>query len=262
MKPLSELLSLHGQRAIITGAAMGIGKAISFRFAEAGATLDLIDINTTALEKLQGELTSYEGEVRIHTLDLSKKTAIDEFWAAMKGNPPTILVNNAGIFPMKPFLEVDEAFLQHVLDVNLLSVYWMCQHLVRQGKKQGGVIVNISSVEAILPFRNELAHYDMSKAAVIAFSRAIAKEFGKKGFRVNTLLPGGIITPGTKKIAKQIAKLKFDIIKSGIEFRSRLPIGRFGKPDDIARMILVLASDLASYVHGAVIPVDGGFLSA
>jgi len=97
---------------------------------------------------------------------------------------------------------------------------------------------------------------------VIALTRALAKEYGRKGFRINVIVPGGIMTAGVKSVAKEIVKLKIDLLKSGIEFKRRLPLGRFGHPDEVARMALVLASDLSSYVHGALIAVDGGFLSA
>jgi 3-oxoacyl-[acyl-carrier protein] reductase len=102
----------------------------------------------------------------------------------------------------------------------------------------------------------------MSKAGVMALTRALAKEHGKHGFRINAVVPGGIVTHGTKRAAKGILRFDFGLIKTGIEFKQRLPIGRFGQPDEVACMVLVLASDLASYVHGAAIPVDGGFLAA
>lgn len=107
-----------------------------------------------------------------------------------------------------------------------------------------------------------MAHYSVSKAGVIALTRALAKEHGKHGFRINAIMPGGIITPGTKAIAKEIFHFKVNLLKVGVEFRQRLPIGRPGQPDEVACVALVLASDLSSYVHGATIPIDGGFLSA
>jgi 3-oxoacyl-[acyl-carrier protein] reductase len=127
---------------------------------------------------------------------------------------------------------------------------------------KGGVIINIGSIEAILPFKEELTHYNSSKAGVIALTRSLAKDYGKKGFRINAIIPGGIITPGTKSAAKEILKLNFGLVKTGINFKRRLPLGKFGQPDEVALMALVLASDLSSYVHGSLIPVDGGFLSA
>jgi len=171
-------------------------------------------------------------------------------------------VNNAGIYPFKEFLDVDESFYKKVIETNLDSVYWMCQNMINRRLKLGGVIVNVGSIEALVAFKDGLAHYSMSKAGVIALTRALAKEHGKHGFRINAIVPGGIITPGTKsKAAQGILRFDFGLIKTGIEFKWRLPIGRLGQPDEIACMDLVLASDLSSYVHGAAIPVDGGFLA-
>ena len=98
-----------------------------------------------------------------------------------------------------------------------------------------------------------------SKAGVIALTRTLAKEYGRRGFRINAIIPGGIVTPGTKAVAKQLSQFKLSLIKTGIEFKARLPLNRSGQPDEVARISLVLASDLSSYVHGALIPVDGGF---
>ena len=112
------------------------------------------------------------------------------------------------------------------------------------------------------PFKEDLAIYSVSKAGVIALTRALAKEYARRGFRVNALLPGGILTKGTRAAAKGLLEFKVGLLKTGWDFRQRLPAARFGLPDEVARMALVLASDLASYVHGAAIPVDGGFLSA
>jgi len=262
LTPVSELISLGNKRALITGSAAGIGKAIVHRFAEAGASLELVDINEEGLEATREELSRFNVEMNIHRVDVSRKKEIDALWEKLSGKEPDILVNNAGIYPFKNFLEVDENFFKKVMEINLNSVFWMCQHMIRRRLKKGGVIINVGSIEALLPFEKDLAHYDTSKAGVIAVTRALAKEYGKHGFRINAIIPGGILTPGTKSVAKGIYKLKLGLIKSGLEFKARLPLGRFGQPDEVACMALVLASDLSSYVHGALIAVDGGFLSA
>jgi len=220
-----------------------------------------VDVNQEGLEKLKGALSGCNVEVSMHKVDLSKKEEIDSLWAAIHGREPDILINNAGIYPFKDFMEVDEAFLRKVTDINYTSVFWMCQHMVKRRHDIGGVIINVGSIEALLPFKNDVVHYSSSKASVIALTRALAKEYGKK-FRANVLVPGGIATEGTKSAAKEVLKLKLGLIEDGIKFSSRLPIGRFGSPDEVACMALVLASGLASYVNGALIPVDGGFLSA
>ena len=262
LKPLSELISLKGKRALITGSAVGIGKAIACRFAEAGADLELVDLNERGLRALKKELSQFESEINVHKVDLSQKEEIDALWEKLNGKEPDILVNNAGIYPFKDFLEVDDAFLKKVMDINLNSVLWMCHNMIRRRLKRGGVIINIGSIEAIMPFTEDLIPYNISKTGVIALTRALAKEYGKDGFRINVIIPGGIITPGTKAVARQITQFRLGLLKTGVLFKTRLPLDRGGQPDEVALIALVLASDLSSYVHGALILVDGGFLSA
>ena len=259
---LSELLSLKKRRALISGSGAGIGKAMAYRFAEAGADLDLVDVNEESINAVKEELGHFGVAINVHKVNLSRKEEIDSLWERLKGEEPDILVNNAGIYPTKPFLEVDEAFLGRVMDVNLHSVFWMCQHMIKSRLKKGGVIINVGSIEAIMPLKEDLCHYSISKAGIIVLTRALASEYGKHGFRMNVLVPGGIWTSGTKNLAKEAMKFNLGVVKSGIEYNMRTPLGRLGKPDEIARMALVLASDLSSYVHGTLIAVDGGFLSA
>ncbi len=262
LKPLSELISLKGKRALITGSAVGIGKAMAYRFAEAGADLELVDMNIKGLGLVKRELSQFESEINIHKVDLSKEEEIDALWEALSGKGPDILVNNAGIYPFKNFLELDDSFLKKVIDINLRSALLMCQHMIRRRLKRGGVIINIGSIEAIVPLAEDLIPYDISKTGVIALTKALAKQYGRNRFRINVILPGGITTPGTKAVAKEVARFKMGPLKTGVELAMRLPLRRGGQPDEVARIAVVLASDLSSYVHGALVPVDGGFLSA
>jgi len=259
---LYDLISLKGKKALVTGAASGIGRATAFRLAEAGADLQLIDINLEGLDTVVEEVSSHSVEAEKFRVDLSSKKEIDNFWNTIKGDEPDILVNNAGIYVFREFLKIEEEFLDRIMRVNLHSMFWMCQHMIRSRLEKGGVIVNVSSIESMLPFAKNLVHYDISKIGVIALTRALAKEYSKYGFRINVIIPGGIETESVKKLKeKTLLTLDIDVIKSGVEFKSRLPIGRFGHPDEVARVILFLASDLSSYVTGAAIVVDGGFTS-
>ena len=262
-KSLSQLISLRGKNAIITGAAAGIGAATARRFAEAGANIFLLDMNEDGLAVVKDELSNIDITVKTFTIDLADKSAIDQFWTGLIDMSPDILVNNAGIFPFKDFLETEQNFVKWVTDINLNAVYWMCQHFIRRRTKlkKGGAIVNIGSIEAILPFKGDLAHYTIGKAAVIALTRALARDFGSKGIRANVVLPGGIMTEGVKGAAKEAWKNP-GLLKDAFNFKARLPLARFGEPDEVARIILVLVSEMSSYMNGAVVPVDGGFLSA
>ena len=262
LKTLPELISLKGKRALITGSAVGIGRAMAHRFAEAGANLELIDINSKGLGTVKKELAQFKREVNVRKVDISSREAIDSLWEELSGKEPDILVNNAGIYPFKNFLEMDEDFLKKVMDINLQSALLMCQHMIKSRLKKGGVIINIGSIEAIMPFAEGLVAYDISKTGVIGLTRGLAKEYGRHGFRINVIIPGGIYTPGTKAVAREISQFKFSLLKTGYDFRARLPMNRGGQPDEVARVALFLASELSSYVHGALIAVDGGFLSA
>ena len=262
LKPLYDLISLKGKRALITGSAVGIGRAMAYRFAEAGADLELVDTNSKGLRVVKKELSQFKPEINIHKTDMSQKEQIDSLWEELSGEEPDILVNNVGIYPFRNFTEVDAAFYVKVMNVNLNSAFWMCHNMIRRRAKKGGVIINVGSIEAILPFEKDLVPYNISKAGVIALTRALAKEYGDHGFRINVIIPGGIVTPGTKAVAKELYQFKMGRLQSGVKFSLRLPLGRAGQPDEVARIALVLAGDLSSYVHGALVAVDGGFLSA
>ncbi len=260
--PLKDMLSFGGKTILITGAASGIGRATAARFDEAGGRLLLVDRDQRGLEGTLALLTG-EGH-QLHALDLQHKADIDQFWDELPANAlPDILVNNAGIYLMKDFLKVDEPFLQRTLDVNQNSTFWMCQHFIRLRGKRGGIIVNTSSVEALLPFKQDMVHYSISKAGVISLTRSLARDYGAQGFRTNVVIPGGISTSGTMALVKNaIFRVKLDLAKTGYDFQQRLANGRWGVADDVAKVVVFLASDLASYVQGAAVPVDGGFLSS
>jgi NAD(P)-dependent dehydrogenase (short-subunit alcohol dehydrogenase family) len=261
--PLVELISLAGRTALVTGAAAGMGAAISRRLAEAGATVHLLDINEIALGRLEKELVATGATATAHTVDLTKKEAIDQFWPQLGRSEPDILINNAGIFPFCDFLETDQALVDKVTALNLYAAYWLCQHFVRSrlAIKKGGAIVNISSIEAMVALKADMAHYSMGKAGVIALTRALARDYGRRGIRANVILPGAIHTQGTRRARREVWRDP-SLLSTGFHFQARLPLGRWGRPDEVARIALVLASDFASYMNGAVIPVDGGFLSA
>jgi len=261
---ISDAVSFKGKMVLITGASSGIGRATALRFAETGARLYLLDIHIEGLNETIDLCNQLDNQHIAYEIDLSNKVKIDEFWANIDDkNIPDVIVNNAGIYPMMDYLKVDETFLKKILDTNLNSMFWMCQSYIDKRDKLGGIIVNMSSIEAILPFKKDMVHYSISKAGVIALTRSIARDYGKLGFRANVIMPGAIMTNGTKSIMKDaILGLDVNLLKTGYDFEQRLADGKWGEPDDIAKVALFLSSDLASYVQGAVIPVDGGFLSS
>lgn len=263
MRASADLLAMTGRRVLITGAASGIGKAMALRFAEAGADLALLDIDGAGLAQTVHDLGTTSSQVITQVVDLTDKAQIDAFWSHLDAGVPDTLINNAGSYRMRDFFEIDASYLDKTLALNLEAVLWMCQRFIAKRRQAGGVIINVSSVEAVVPFRDDLIPYGVSKAGVIALTRSLAHAFGRQGFRVNTLVPGAIKTPGTQQLRKAaMQRVNVDLMKTGYQFGTRLSLGRWGVPDEIATVALFLASDLASYVQGAAIPVDGGFLSS
>jgi 2-dehydro-3-deoxy-D-gluconate 5-dehydrogenase len=245
------------KRVLITGAASGIGRATAKLFSLAGADLTLVDQNVYQLEETKKAINNSSTET--YAIDLSKKEHIDHLWDNME-NVPDILVNNAGIYPFQNYLKMDEKSLNHVMEVNLYSMFWMCQGFIEK-KKRDGTIVNLSSIEAIRHFKKDMIHYSISKAGVISLTEGLAREYGREGFRANAVLPGAIRTEGTNSLIKKtIQNLDFKLVKVGYLFNNRLVLGRWGKPEEVAKAILFLASDQSSYITGASVPVDGGFL--
>lgn len=263
MRPSTQLLSMSGRHILITGAASGIGKAMAARFADAGADLLLVDNDKILLEQTAKELDHTGTQIITCIVDLEHKAQIDRFWKDLQGEIPDTLINNAGCYPMQDYLEVTAGFLEKILRVNLEAAIWMCQHFIESRKGKGGVIINVSSVEALAPFRDDLVPYSVSKAGILALTRALAHAYGRHHIRVNVLVPGAIKTPSTAQLKKMAMRhLDVDLMKTGYHFANRLALGRWGEADEVARVALFLASDLASYVQGVALPVDGGFLSS
>jgi NAD(P)-dependent dehydrogenase (short-subunit alcohol dehydrogenase family) len=259
---LAEAISFEGKNVLVTGSSSGIGRAIAERFVEGRANLMLLDINEAGLTTTIDGCKEKRGSHTIYPIDLSDKNKIDEFWNGIKVLPD-ILVNNVGIYPEQNFLRLSKESLEKTLNINMESAVWMCQNFIRLRGKKGGIIVNISSIEAILPFKKDLVPYSMSKAGVLALTRSLARDYGRDGFRVNAILPGAIETPGTGSLIKSALKnFRIDLVKTGFNFNQRLANGRWGKPDEVAKAVIFLSSDLASYVQGAMLSVDGGFLSS
>ena len=260
----TQLLSLRGRAALVTGGAMGIGAAIAARLAAAGASVMIADINTdaagAAARKIAAETAA---QVEIVRADLARasdvRTMVEATLSAF--GRLDILVNNAGVFPFASALEMTEAQWDHVLDVNLKGAFFAAQYAAKRmfATGDGGRIVNIASIDALHP-TGHLAHYDSSKGGMLMMTKALALELGPHGITVNAIAPGGINTPGTAAAAPAAEQTPGVEEMSTAAFLARIPLRRMGEPDDIARVALFLASDASAYMTGAVLVVDGGYL--
>jgi 2-dehydro-3-deoxy-D-gluconate 5-dehydrogenase len=251
--------SLAGKNALITGGAMGIGFGIAKRFIEAGANVVIGDVADTApvIDRLEAPGRAVGVALDV-TDDAACQQAVDR--CVSEFGSLDILVNVAGIYPMKPVLEMTPGFFDHVIAVNLHGLVFISKAaalaMVKQGG--GGKIVNVASIDSLHPSAVGLAAYDASKGGVLMFTKNFALEMAPHGVTVNAIAPGGINTEGAAKnmpamTAEQAAAL-------GAAFMRMIPLARMGEPDDIAKVAVFLASSAADYMTGELVVVDGGRL--
>jgi glucose 1-dehydrogenase len=247
-------MRLQGKKAVITGSGRGIGRAIAVRLAREGADIVIndLDVSGPAKESLAA-VEAAGGRGVLIRADVSRtedaRRLIDE--AVRLLGPLDILVNNAGIEKHAPFVEVSEADYDHVLDVNLKGPFFVTQAFVRHLLAAGrpGRIINISSVHAEMPFPG-FSTYCLSKGGMQLLTRDLAVELGPHGIAVNGIAPGAIGTEINRALLDD--KLRVE------RLLKQIPLGRMGKPEDVAGLVAFLASPDADYVTGATYYVDGG----
>lgn len=262
---INDLLSLAGRTAIVTGGAMGIGRGIVERLAQAGASVVIADADLAAAELTAAELTSRGHSVFAMFVDVGDADDVHRLVADTIGwrGRLDILVNDAGIFPSVPVLDMSPDDFDRVIRTNLRGTFLCSREAALRMRSQGsgGRIVNVTSIDALHPSSVGLAHYDASKHGVWGFTKNLALELAPHDIQVNAVAPGAIATPGVA--AMQPAGGAGADQKAILDaFLTKVPMRRIGVPDDIARAVLFLASDLASYVTGTQLVVDGGRLLA
>lgn len=263
--PLAKLLSLSGKVAVVTGGAMGIGRGIVSRLAEAGAKVLIADTNEEAAQETAQKLSSNSWEVEMVRTDVSNEEDVKRMAGVCqdKFGSIDILVNNAGIYPSEPLAKMTGADFEKVMHINLRSVFLTTKYVSEVMKQQGrgGKIINITSVDAIHPSMVGLAHYDASKHGVWGFTKNSALELAPYNIWVNAIAPGGIQTPGVSAMQTGAPQASAELLKKQTEaFMAKIPMRRMGEPDDIGKVALFLASDLSSYMTGEQVVVDGGVL--
>jgi 2-hydroxycyclohexanecarboxyl-CoA dehydrogenase len=246
--------SLKGRVAVVTGAGSGMGRAIAVRLAEDGAAVAIWDINGDGAIQTAKMITDAGGVALAIAADCADRAAIESAAAETRAKlgPVGILVNNAGIAPFTPFLEVSDELLDRVLRVNLRGPYILTREIIPDMiAAKWGRIINItsSSVQTGSPTQS---HYTASKGGLLGFTKSLALEFGKAGITANMIPPGSIDTPMLR--GAEIMQVEGAVDAYG----AALPVGRIGEVEDIAAAASYLASEEASYITGQTISVNGG----
>lgn len=245
-------MRLQGRRALVTGGAQGIGRAIVRRLTQEGADIAIWDIDEEALESAKSEVEVKGRKCQIAHVDISDGPAVE---SAIKEvldrlGPVDILVNNAGITRDSLLVRMKDADWDAVIDVNLKGAF-LCSRAVARSmmKQRSGVILNIASVVGVIGNAGQ-ANYSASKAGLIGLTKTSARELASRGIRVNAIAPGFIDTAMTGHLAGAVRE---NLLRG-------IPLGRLGQAEEVANVAAFLVSDDASYVTGQVLHVDGGMV--
>lgn len=252
MTPDTDAFRLDGKHALVTGGASGIGEATCKELARAGAIVTVADINLEGAEAFAQSLQN----ARAALLDVTKRDSIEAVAAQLESLD--ILVNNAGIAHVGDIAHVEPEDFDRLMEVNVKSVYLVTRALLPLLLKRRGSIVNIGSVAGLVGIRQRFA-YCTTKGAVVAMTRQLAVEFAKE-LRVNCICPGTVYTPFVEGYLEKYHAHEKDKVRA--ELDARQPMGRMGKPEEIASMVRYVCSDEAEFMTGSVLTIDGGWTSA
>jgi NAD(P)-dependent dehydrogenase (short-subunit alcohol dehydrogenase family) len=243
---------LDGKVAIVTGGSSGIGKAIVKTYLDHGAKVMIVDVDEEGLQETEKELAKFKEKVLLVKGDVTKvedvRKTVDE--TVKKWTKIDVLVNNAGVGTISSLIEMTEEEWDYVLDINLKGMFLFTREVAKvMIEQKEGCVINLSSINEEVPLAGEI-HYCVSKGGVKMLTRAVALELAPYNIRVNAIAPGMTETALTEEILV-IPELKGAVLH-------QIPLGRIGRPKDIAKVAVFLASDYASWVTGSTICVDGG----
>jgi NAD(P)-dependent dehydrogenase (short-subunit alcohol dehydrogenase family) len=246
-------MTLNGRVAIITGASRGLGKAMALALGEAGAKLALVSRDAAQLETVATEARALGAVAEVFPADISDEAQILQLARDIpaKLGPADILINNAGTVVRKLCVDLTLADWNAVLHTNLTSAFLMCRSFVPQMKGRGyGRVINVSSIFGHVSLPQRTA-YSASKAGLIGFTKALALELAADQITVVAISPGPFLTEMTAPLAADPAHTA--------QFTSRVPLGRWGQPDEVGKLALYLCSEEASFITGTDILIDGGW---
>jgi 2-keto-3-deoxy-L-fuconate dehydrogenase len=256
-----DAFKLTGKVALVTGAGSGIGRDIAMLYAQQEARVVVADLNTDAAAGVVEEITAQGGVANVQALDVADeaqaRTAMTD--TTQRYGRLDILVNNAGISHVGNVLETSADDFDRVMAVNARGVFLCSKYAVEQMLAQeppGGVLVNIASVAGMIAVERRFP-YGTSKGAVLSMTRSIAIDFAGKGIRANAICPGTVHTPFVEGYLERHFPDTKDEVRGHLH--ARQPIGRMGRPDEIAYAALYLASDEAAFVTGSALVIDGGW---
>jgi NAD(P)-dependent dehydrogenase (short-subunit alcohol dehydrogenase family) len=249
---------LLGKSAVVTGAAAGIGRATAELFAREGARLVLADINTDGLSALRDSLGDVSGEVTTVTADVSKPEDVRRMIdvAVERYGRLDIAVANAGIIPLASVVEATLDDWDEVMAIDGRGMFMTCKYAIEQMMTSGGgSIVCLSSISGVAGQPRQ-STYGPAKFVASGLTKHLAVEWASRGIRVNAVAPGTINTERVQRLPDEPGGTEYlEVVKAAH------PMGRLGEPSEVAKAILFLASDEASFITGAILPVDGGFLA-
>lgn len=250
------MFNIAGRNAVITGGGSGIGKAIAILFAQSGATVHIIELTNDHAKQVMVEISAAGGKAFAYGCDVSNHQQVIDVFKEI--NDIDILVNNAGIAHVGKADTTTEEDFDRIFRVNVKGTY-NCLHAVipLMKAKGGGVIINMASVAAIVGLNDRFA-YSMSKGAVASMTLSVAKDYLQDNIRCNSISPARVHTPFVDGfIAKNYAGKEEEMFT---KLSNSQPIGRMGKPEEIAALALFLCSEEAAFITGCDYPIDGGFV--
>ncbi|RJT02074.1 SDR family NAD(P)-dependent oxidoreductase [Halococcus sp. IIIV-5B] len=255
MSVLDEF-SLEGQRAVVTGAGRGLGNVMATAYAEAGADVAIVDVDSETAERAADEIAELGVETTSVTADVSDEAEVEAMTETVvdRLGGIDILLNNAGIVSNTPAEEMPVDEWQATMDVNLTGVFLCSKHVGRHMLERGsGTIVNISSMSGLVANHPQpQIAYNASKAGVIMVTRSLASEWGDRGVRVNSIAPGYMRTDLVEDVLEEDPEM-------AETWREYTPMGRLGKPTELGPVAVFLASEASSFMNGEIVSFDGGY---